>query len=359
MPKKTNGRICIVVPGGIFSTPYLKRYITILESINLKYDLILWRGKSISEESSSYQDFVYDYEISSTSSKWKKLWGYLGFMRFASKILRKNQYEKVLVLTGNTAVLLNRVLTREYPGRYLVDIRDYFMENNRFYYGIEKKAIENSGITVISSKGFKSFLPKHDYVIAHNFTPVTTTNNVDARGKSDIITMSYIGNMRFVEQDKKLLALFSNDNRYHICLNGKGYGELRDYCTQIGMKNVTIVDFFKPEETTRFYDETDIVLNLYGNHTPLLDYALSNKLYYAAQYHKPILVCKDTFMSEISRRYQFGFEFDLDNSQDKDALYQWYMSLDWDALGKGCDDFIKEVKEEDDTFVMKVKQFLQ
>src|SRR5690606_29489304 len=94
--------------------------------------------------------------------------GYYKFKIFSEKVLRKNDYSKLILLTGNTAVTISRVILEKYKGKYILDIRDYFKENKKWYYNIQEKLILNSYNTVISSEGFKRFLPEYNYTLAHN-----------------------------------------------------------------------------------------------------------------------------------------------------------------------------------------------
>jgi len=357
--KASNGRVCFIIPGNLFSTPYLQRYLNLLQK---PYDLIFWNCRGIEERIQATKQFVFNFEMGSGASKLKKAVGYIKFKLLAEKVIRRENYDAVLTLTGNTAVLLSGILSRRYDRRYLVDIRDYYKENSKWYYALEKRAVEHSGTTVISSEGYRSFLPEHDYVIAHNISYLTEAAINSARNSTgsskEKLVLSYIGNMRFPEQDKRLLSFFANDERFHINLFGNGYGQLSGYCKEQGINNVTITDWFPPEETIGYYLQTDIVLNLYGNNSPMLDYALSNKLYYAAQLGKPILVCPGTYMETVSKQYGFGFTLDLNDEASKDALLQYYNTIEWDRFFENCDLFLEKVAKEDAAFEAAVSRFL-
>lgn len=354
----SNGRVCFIIPGNVFSTPYLHRYLSLLQK---PYDLILWNCAGVEEQTQAQKAKVLNYKMASNASIARKAIGYFRFKCLAEKILKSENYDRVIVLTGNAAVLIGSILKKCYKGRYLIDIRDYYKENLKLYYEKEREVIESSGIVVISSKGYKAFLPKHDYIISHNITLLPDETIVQSRNDRDLkqpLTLSYIGNMRFPEVDKQVLSCFANDTRYHINLIGNGYGTLRGYCQEHNIKNVSIIDWFPPEKTTDYYLQTDIVLNLYGNNSPLLDYALSNKLYYAAQLGKPILVCSGTYMEAVSTEHGFGFTFDLTEDSCKDALFDFYTSIDWTRFYHNCDAFLTLVKEEDAVFEAAVSGFI-
>lgn len=93
----------------------------------------------------------------------------------------------------------------------------------------------------------------------------------------------------------------------------------------------------------KFYKRTDAILNVYGNNTPLLDYALSNKLYYAATLNIPIIVSKGTYMEKISLQNGFGFVLDFEDINIKEKLIEYILNRDMDVFEKKCDIFMKNV----------------
>jgi len=307
-----------------------------------------------------------DYTISRTN-KVQKFIGYIKFKNFTEKILRKNDYEKVILLSGNVAVLLSEVLGRKYIKKYLIDIRDYFKENNKRYFKAEEKVIDNCALAVISSEGYKAFLPKHDYILAHNAPDIDVATREKIRvsiryrranrGNSPIV-LSFIGGVRFLEQDKRILKYFGNDKRFQIRYIGIGANNLSQYVERQEFSNVYLHDKFPPEKTLDYFSSTDAIINLYGSGTPLLDHALSNKLYYAALLTVPILVCPETFMSKISKEYNFGFDIDLNDPVIKDEFYLWYNNVDESKLVNGCDEFILKYNKEEEIFNNSISQWL-
>lgn len=267
-------KVCFITMMNIMAVPYLSKY---TELMNCDYDIIYWNRYDVIENSNAAVHYALEYPLPKGSTKLRKLIGYLKFKFFADKILRENDYQKVVLLSGNVAVLLKNVLLTKYRSRYIIDIRDYFMENNKLYYSAEKKVIDNSCLAVISSPAYKSFLPEHDYVIVHN-SPILTEYQINSfRVKKDSqraninegpIVLSFIGGVRFFEQDKKILSYFANDDRFLIRYIGSGAELLRDHCKQNGIKNVYLHDRFPPEQTLGFYETTDVILNLYGKGTP-------------------------------------------------------------------------------------------
>lgn len=355
-----NKKICFVGLTNIMEMPYIKKYI---ELIDENYDLIYWDRKLIDEDLNASQKYVMRLKVNVDANPLVKLYGYIKFRTFASKILKRNDYYRVVLLTGNTAVLLNKILLRKYKSKYIIDIRDYFKEHIKWYYETQRKVINSSNKAVISSEAFKKFLPPHNYVVAHNSQNISE-NQVELyrSRKKDAkkpITVSCIGTMRYFDEHKKVLSKFKNDNRYMIKFIGSGSNLLKSYCVENNIQNVYIHDRFKPEETLSFYFDTDIILNIYGNENPLVDHLLSNKLYYAAQLGIPIIVSKNTYMEEVVRDYKFGFSFDYDNNYILDELYSYYNDINWQEFYLNCDKFMSKVSSEELKFSEAIKDFLR
>jgi hypothetical protein len=357
-------RICFVSLDNINRVPYLFKYI---EEISGEYDIVYWNRNLSEENCGAANNFNFKFQMptgTSLKSQLKKLIGYLKFRKFATKILEENDYSGVVLLTGNLSVLLGGVLLRKYRKRYIVDIRDYWMENFKLFYMLEKKMIYNSSQTVISSAAYKRFLPEYDYVLCHNSQMLNMdiiksfrTKDKGLKDSKSPIVISCIGGVKNVEYDKKVLNFFANDNRFIIRYIGRGYGGLKKYCIENKIKNVIIQDEFPMDQTLEFYKSTDIILNMYGNNTPKLDFALSNKLYFAAQLGMPILVCNSTYMAEISTNYGFGIAIDIKDNTDKDKIDNYYRNINWQDFYQKCDRFINKFNTDNENFKKQIREF--
>lgn len=287
-----------------------------------------------------------------------KLVGYLQFKKFVQKTLSLNNFSGIVLLQTLAALLLFDLLLKLFPYKFIVDIRDYSYENIFFVRLLEKKIFAKSYINVISSEGFKAFLPHGNYLIAHNTRNFDKLEKVNFRFDNKVIHIAYIGYVRYIEQFKKLLIQLKNDNRFLISFIGTRALDLRSFCEDNEIRNVLLQDTFDDKNIFKLYDDVNLVNNLYGNHTPVLDYALSNKLYLAAALKKPILVCPDTYMETITKQYGIGYTVDLDsNNNIGDAIYEYYNNIDWDTFGAKCDEFNLKIKAEQSNFINRIDKF--
>lgn len=338
-------KICFITMGNLYTVPYLKSYTKYIDG---SYSVIYWDREGKREEEGQNKYYCFRKEIS-PRDKLGKIMGFFQYRRFVKDVLLKEQFDLVIFLQTWSALLLADVVEKHYAGRYIVDVRDYTYENNPIIYHREKKLMNQAAMCVISSEGYKTFLPPHEYYVFHNARelPAEKVAAIRERKKEkEVLHISFIGYVNYQEQHKKMLLSLKNDPRFHLHFVGTRALELEPFCKENAINNVTLIDTFDSSKTIDYYENVDFVNNLYGNHTPILDYALSNKLYFASELHIPILTCFDTYMSKVSDKYGFGFAVNVDDPALGDKLWKYYTSIDWSILSAGCEKFMKRVHAE-------------
>ena len=355
-------RFCIISYCNLYVLPYANAYIDMIRKNGNNCDLYFWDRDSgeTKEEYEGCGIIPFKYPLLSGDSRQKKIIGYFKATRFFVSSVKKQKYDGIVFLQSHAAVACLGLM-RKNKGRYIVDIRDYSLEKYPLYRCLEKKVIDNASFSVISSPAYIRFLPPSKYVISHNFNPFSyeeMKRYYETKQASEVIRISFVGTVRFYEMDKKILRLFANDKRYLIGYYGRGSEYIADYCKKNHINNAEFASVFSPSETIDFYSHTDLINNLYGNHTPYLDYALSNKLYHAALLKIPILVCPDTYMAEITQKYGIGFVLDVDDNNAPTALYDWFRNLDSDSIRKGSERFISDVKDENSDFFNTLRDYI-
>lgn len=345
--------------GNLYLTPYLEMYRNIVGD---SFDIIYWDRENKNEHIKCNSAYRFKYDIKNISI-FKKIVGYIKYRSFIKKIIKHSKYDRVVLLQTWASLLLYGIINRLYKDRYIVDIRDYTYENNILIRTIEKKVLKCAEMRLVSSEGFKHFLPDEvNYHVVHNIRNLREEERlaiINRSHSSKPIRISFIGFVNYMEINKQLIQALGNDDRFHLNFIGTNALKLKEYCEANKIGNVTLIDTFKPEEILRFYQETDIVNNLYGHNDPRLDYALSNKLYFAVQLKMPILVFTNTYMAEVSKAYNLGIEIDELNRDLGDRIYHKYMNIDWNELSTECDKLlIKIQKEQSETIQSLTKSML-
>lgn len=338
-------KVCLIGFSNMAYMPYMAHYTGLFDRLGIDCDVVYWDRNDFAENS-AYRSYVYGNAIGNTAGKIQKLWGMAGFRRFVLNHLNRSNYDYIVVLTTLPLVLIGRFLLKNYRRRYIADIRDYTYEGCYFYRRYLKNLLGAAARTVISSPDFAAFLPAGEYSLCHNFD-IHRTGDGDIRARlprrQATIRISYIGQISYFHEVKQFIAAVANDDRFRFQIYGLGRDNqaIADYCRGQGIGNVTLYGRYKPEEKESFFKHTDILFNAYGNDSPLLKYALSNKLYDAAYYKIPLLVSADTAMARLAK--QFSFVVDYRNQQLADELYDWYNTLNWSAMEPYFAQFVAQV----------------
>lgn len=360
-------RICIVSYSNLFILPYANGYVEHIRNNGDQCFLLYWnRDKSgNANDLRNYPDcshLTYDEQHPiDNGNPIIKLLDYIKVTNYFIKTLKKQRFDGLIFLQTNAAIACNRILTKYYSNKYIVDVRDFTQENYALYRYIEKKVFKNAYGVVISSPAYKHFLPLMNYTLAHNFSafPCAMVENLRSNFPSGLpITISFVGTVRFYDMDKRILTMFKNDNRFKICYYGTGSDYLKKYAKDNSITNVEFVGSFQSSKTVEFYQKTSLINNLYGNHNRFLDYALSNKIYHAAQLYRPIIVCPDTYMETITKKYNLGFVFDVNDESAVTKLYKQFQSFDWKKFRQGCDSFIERVIDDNKEYDKLCVSFL-
>lgn len=320
-----DNRIAVVLGCNIHWAPYYYRYERLLLQNKIDFDVIMWNREGKKEK---IKGNMIEFDLPDTSNDHdpKKVVKFFSFANFVRKAIKKGNYSKVVflglqgcALTLNVGFFLHR-----FKQCYWVDIRDYHYEWFKPYYMLEKLAIDNSFYAVISSSGFESFLPPHEYGKIHNIDPMMkeiVSNYLPVVSKK--IRISFIGNVRYYDENVRILTRLGNDDRFTLQYFGPGGEKLESYCKDHGICNVLFGGAFNQDKTRELYEQTDIINNVYGNELIETKTALSNKLYYSIYLELPILVSPNTYMQEISEDKGFSFAFRDDKNFAND-LYYWY-----------------------------------
>lgn len=289
--------------------------------------------------------------------KWKKIFGYLKCRRFFINQIKKNKYDKLILLTTQTAIALSPLVLAQYKERFILDFRDLTMEKLPPYKAVEMQLIKHAAFVSISSPGFIEFLSsKGDYVLSHNCKNLLV--NKKDTSKDEPIRITFWGMVRQEAFQKRICDKFGNDNRFILSYHGEGCTEqLAEYCQEKGYSNICLTGRYYPEEIENFVADTDILLNLYENEGKQ-EYALTVKLYDGVRYQLPMLVAKDSFMEQYLKDYHFAKAIDLGRVKPEE-ISEWYSQLREDMLNLEFKRFAKQIELDDRIFESKLMKFVE
>lgn len=352
--------IALVFCGDIKYCPYINRYIERLEKANANYKVYFWNRSNFELNLSDH--YVYYNETSElTRNKIQKFFDFIKFRKWLVQQLSVNHHEKIIALSTLSGVFLGKFLYSK-RGKYIFDIRDYSYEHIKPFYAIEKKVINNSSFTAISSAGFKVFLPEHNYIIAHNFNRNDIIEGVKFKKTCEKINFVWNGVIRYFEFQRHYLDALKNDPRFNIIFHGDGpeLNSFKEYCAKNGFKNVTFTGSYSNSNKTTLLENADLLNNCYGyekNAGNKLKYAVSNRFYDGIIYHIPQLVEPEGYKPTWAKQAGIGESFVVDQNF-ADRLYNYYININEEGFDKSCDIVLEKVICEDDEYIMKIDSFI-
>ena len=346
-------KVGIIAANNIRYSPYIFFYTKILNELNIDYELIYPNRNKIEENfTSSVVEIEWDNQKNT-------LFNYLSYSKKVKKKILERKYDFLIVLTSNNAVFLSNFLSKKYKKKYIIDIRDYTHENVYLYFLLEKKAIKNSTLNIISSKKFEKFLPKGKYEVCHNINANNTIDFSTINKRHVPIIVGYVGALGYIDKCKKFMDLVSLDYRFEFHFYGTSNyeTELKEYAKKLNCDRIKFFGAYANEHKQEIIKKIDILFNIYGNGKPLLDYALSNKLYDSLLNVKPILTSPKTFMEEMAG--SLSYSINLENFANLDDLYDWYSAIDFEYEAKKAQEKLLKIKREHENTIIKIKEIIK
>lgn len=346
-------KVALICPSNMLYMPYVNSYITILNTLNIDYIIILWDRFNIEkdEEKLIYRDKKEGHQ--------RNFYDYLKYKKFILQRLKEIKYDKIIIFTLQLGYFLKKYLIDNYEGRYILDIRDY---NKIFKVSSFKKLINYSYSTVLSSPGYKSWLPQSDkYIINHN----TFIRNLDElRAIKNIrnnveIKISTIGVIRHWNVNSDFINSMKNKEPFNLVFHGEGTinEKLKNYIKEHEINNVEIYGRYKKEDEGMLYKNTDMVnLLLYDNINT--KGVLANRYYNAVIYGKPLLTLKGTYQAEQIEKYDLGLVVDsLDDIEG--GIKKYLNEFDIDKYQNGRMSFFDSVITDNNYFKDLLIEFLK
>ena len=350
----------IIIAAPVKLSPFANKYINILEQRGIPYEVIQWVRSDEKEKDDAYHTF---YEHTERYGKLaSKIMPFLHFRKFAKRLIKQKKYDKLIVLTTQTAVVLFDLLPKKrYRGRYFFDYRDTSYEYIGLYKRLIDKIILNSHTTCISSYGFRKILTdKKELVISHNFQDKNYCERVLHSAPHDPsrpVVIGYIGYLREFEYLRSFVDLFGGDARFEFRIHGGGdcVDELREHAKQYD--NVKVFGAYEEKDKMDIVDSFDMIC--YNYPKSFVNYpAVANKFYDGLIRKRPMFANLDTFSGELVKENGLGISLRENDPETTDRIYDYFMGFDRASFEKNCEDFLSRVMEEEKIYVEKINEFL-
>ena len=332
--------------------PYVENYTDILNETDVDYDIINWDRFGIEEESS----FIYkDNKIGHQ----RGILDYYKFKRFVSKHLNTRKYDKVIVFGIPMMFFLKRAILSRFKGNYVLDIRDYHKMLK--YFNIFR-IVNKSSFVVLSSPGFKKWLPNSDkYIINHNtrIRGLDELNNFEMLCNKKKISIAYIGSIRDFQINIDFIDALKNNDRIDLYFHGEGHinKDIQKYLDCNNIKNVYLTGRYIKEQEKELYFKNNIINVLRYNDGINNKTALPNRLYNAVVYGKPVIAFGGTYLTEIIKGYGLGLV--INNFIGiEDEIVRYIREFDRTTYNKGRKTFLQNVITDNNYFKLNLEKFI-
>lgn len=358
-------KILLLGFGKIAYMPYMHLYLDNIEKAD--FDLIYWDrdGKKDDLPPKKIKN-VYKYQafIEEQLPFKKKFRYFYGYRKFAKKILKKNKYDRIIVLHTTPGLTIMDYLILHYKNKYLLDFRDVSYEHIRFYRNLVGILSNNANKTFVSSDAFRKYLPKKNKIYTvHNFLNDSinykSIGNLNTNVKK--IKISYWGLVRQVKINKKLMDALGNDKRFELHYYGRIQQDGRDmekYANEKAYKNIYFHGSYMPSERYEFAKNTNIIHNIYDVN-PVTGNAMGNKYYDSIIFKIPQLCTKDSYMGKLVTSKGLGLELSFEEDNIADLIWEYYTNLNKEQFNQACELSLQKILEEQEVIKSEIRKFLK
>lgn len=322
-------KIALILPNNVWFCPYASIYGKLLEKLEIEYDIISWNRSGKEEDA-----IQYNYSFQSRNPL-LLLFAYRKFASFVKSTIKRNAYDKLIVFTPQSAIFLSDFLQKQFKGNYIFDYRDLSIEQKPYFKKTFIKVLNNSFSNVISSPGFKQYLPENfEYILSHNFDVDIVKKALDENlvvnlndNPIDILT---IGGIRDYESNVQVIENLSNIEGFTVRFVGKGpsAAALQNTANSLNAKNVFFEGYYSKDKEKDYVKEATF-LNIFYPRKASHDTALSNRFYNSLIYGKPMITTANTTQGNYATNYNVGIALEnCDNLSEVLKNYLWGIDAD-------------------------------
>lgn len=232
--------------------------------------------------------------------------------------------------TGYIALKAAKLLRK----KIVYDIADYYVDSHgfkgkkigKFVQRLENNIINKADAVIICTEQRKQQIagtnPKMLYVIHNSPIPIKNdkinTNGLNkTSNKLKIVYVGILASGRFIKEIADVV-INRDDCEFHI----GGFGLLEDYFKELSRKHGNIFFYGKLpyNKTIELEKKCDVMTAIYDPKVPNHFYAAPNKFYEALMLGKPLIMAKNTGMSDIVNDYKIGEVIDYNRESLNEAI---------------------------------------
>lgn len=347
-------RIALILASNLSASPYVRYYIDVLDRVGVTYDIITWDRFGLDEPG------VQAFNLKSRLDKGTvgKMLDSVRYCRFVKSRLLAANYDRLVVFTLQNALMLCPFLERCYSGRYTIDIRDYSVIKKLLGFRLPR-AICHSAMTVISSHGYKSWLPQAgSYCVSHNTAicePRESLARIEGQPRYKILTIGAIG---YYEANRALIEGLADVPDFELEFVGSGIAEqpLKDFVSGRNIRNVAFKGRYAKEDEPRLL-EGAAMMGILIDSSLNSRTCMSNRFYLSVVYGIPMIVDADTEQTKWVEQYGLGVVIDKSLCL-REQLSKYLRTFDREKFDNGRKACLQVIENENRQFVAGFEAFI-
>lgn len=340
------------------NSPYLNYYTKFLEQKGISYDICAWNRY---ENKYTTQSNLFVFDSKGRSGRVKKVFDYFRYRNYLLRHINSHNYERIIVFTITTAIFLTKTLTQNFNKKYIFDIRDYSsLLRLRFINKKLKRLLSMSYVNVISSPGFKHWLPaENEYIISHNTASDIFVGEGYKAGLNNKIIILTIGALRDANSNIALINFLGNNNQFLLQFSGKGSATsiIQEYVNIHKLNNVLVTGEYKKEDESSIVSKVDMI-NILLPHNMISDYLMSNRFYLSVTHGKPMIVNSKCTQADFVKQYNLGVIID-ENDNITEKIKDYWIHFDKKQYENGCAEFLQIVRSDEMKFNKTLDNFIK
>lgn len=269
---------------------------------------------------------------SSFGSGMKNLKHLLKFQREIRKFLKINEFDVVHACDFDTAFTAFHSIDHK-KTRFVYDIFDYYADAfsipsfmRRPVIALDRKIINGADLSIICTEQRREQIagsnPKK-LIVIHNCPPKTALHD-SSRDITErkTIRIAYFGILSASRLIKEMIEVVSENKEYELHIGG--FGVLEDYVKEAAEKNENIIFYgtVPYQKVLEVESESDILTAIYDPAVKNHFYAAPNKFYESLMLGKPVIMAKNTGMSEIVEEHDIGATIDFSKEGIENGLIE-------------------------------------
>lgn len=348
-------KVGLLVQNNLWFCPYVKIYTSLLDTWHVEYDVIYWnRDNNPKLEGIAYQGKCSNGRI-------MKFLGYNSYASFIRKILKKNKYDRLIVFSPQIGIFISRYLSTHYKKRYIFDYRDLSIEQFNIFSKSFKRLLRNSYANVISSPGFKNYLPQSEYILSHNFNVEEVRKALTTKTTkyvTDPIQILTIGGIRDYESNSQIIEALSNKDTFFLKFVGRGYAKesLEQFAAELSTQNIEFEGYYEKEYEPEYIKNCSF-LNIFYPDKKSHSSALSNRFYNSLIYRRPMIVTKGQVQGDYAEEYEVGIAIS-DTKELPSIIEEWEKNQAFEEYEKRCNELLTRFIEDYDVFKKSLWSFI-